>query len=207
MEFPEILKGAHVPLTPGMTSDDAITLANGFYQTAVDPAQFKKTQTFWNTESLLQIDLIDPVTNEVFTHFVNKVYKKPVKLNAAPIALSLDNPLISTVAPTELMGPIIVLSDAVELEFLDELGSGNTYPIIGTNNNVAYYLSSLFNAHQFLGRWVSGTMGDLATGGFKLVYKGPSTDAPAEFPMDPSPMVAVIEILHGQQKGFICLRT
>jgi len=39
------------------------------------------------------------------------------------------------------------------------------------------------------------------------VYKGPSEDAPAEFPMDPSPMVAVIEILHGEQKGFICLRT
>jgi hypothetical protein len=207
MEFPEVLKGAHVPLNPGMTSDEAITLANGFYQTSVDPTQFKKTQSFWNTESVLQIDLIDPFTNEVVTSFVNKTYKVNHSVAVEPVMLSLDNPLVTTETPIELMGQVIVLGSPVELEFLDELGSGNTYPIIGTNNNVAYYLSGLLNAYQFLGRWVSGTMGDLATGGFKLVYKGPSEDLPAGFPMDPSPMVAVIEILHGQQKGFICLRT
>ena len=205
MEFPEFLKWAHVPLTLGMTSDEAITLANGFYQTTVDADQFTKTQTFWNSDLILQIDLIDPETGEVVASLVNKA--SALKVIAEPEVLSLGNPLVSETPLVELMGPVIVLGSAVEIQFLDELGSGNTYPIIGTDNNVAYYLSSLFNAYQFLGRWVSGTMGPLATGGFRLVYKGPSDNLPAEFPMDPSPMVAVIEILHGNQQGFICLRT
>lgn len=205
MEFPEILKGAHVPLTPRMTSDEAITLANGFYQTTLDASLFKKTQVFWNNEAMLQIDLIEPYSQEVVGHFVNKTFQA-ASAPAVPLLL-LSNPLVSEVEVAELLGPVIVLDSAVEIEFLDELGSGNTYPIIGTNNNVAYYLSSLLNAYQFLNGWVSGTMGVLATGGFRLVYKGPSEGLPAEFPMDPSPMVAVIEILHGQQKGFICLRT
>jgi hypothetical protein len=206
MEFPEILKGAHVPLMMGMTSDEAITLANGFYQTSVDASQFKKTQSFRNNDTMLQIDLIEPFTGEVVASFVNKASTLKVTGHIEPM-LSLDNPLVSATSPAKLMGPVIVLGSAVEIQFLDELGSGNTYPIIGTDNNVAYYLSGLFNAYQFLGGWVSGTMGTLATGGFRLVYKGPSEDAPAAFPMDPSPMVAVIEIRHGQQKGFICMRT
>jgi len=204
MEFPEILKGAHVPLTPSMTSDEAITLANGFYQTSLDPSLFKKSQTFWNAEMVLQIDLIDPKTREVIANFVNKSSKvTPVTVDGP---LELDNPLVS-VEPAELMGPVIALSSAVELEFLDAVGSGNTYPTTGTDNNVAFDLKNLLNAYQFIGGWVSGTLGERAVGGFRLVYKGSSENAPAEFPMDPSPMVAIIEILHGEQKGFICLRT
>jgi len=205
MEFPEILKGAHVPLTPAMTSDEAITLANGFYQTSLDASLFKKSQTFWNTDMTLQIDLIDPKSREVIASFVNKTSKvTPVTVDGP---LTLENPLVSEVAVAELLGPVIVLGSAVELEFLDAVGSGNTYPTTGTDNNVAFDLKNLLNAYQFLGGWVSGTLGDRAVGGFRLVYKGPSEDLPAEFPMDPSPMVAVIEILHGEQKGFICMRT
>lgn len=204
MEFPEILKGAHVPLTPSMTSDEAITLANGFYQTSLDPSLFKKSQTFWNAEMVLQIDLIDPKTREVIANFVNKSSKvTPVTVDGP---LELDNPLVSA-EPAELMGPVIVLGSAVELEFLDAVGSGNTYPTTGTDNNAAFDLKNLLNAYQFIGGWVSGTLGERAVGGFRLVYKGSSENAPAEFPMDPSPMVAIIEILHGEQKGFICLRT
>lgn len=205
MEFPEILKGAHVPLTPSMTSDEAITLANGFYQTTLDASLFKKTQTFWNNESMLQIDLIEPYSQEVVAHFVNKT-SQVVSAPAEPL-LTLSNPLVSEVEAAELLGPVIVLGSAVELEFLDAVGVGNVYPTTGTDNNAAFDLKNLLNAYQFLGGWVSGTLGENATGGFRLVYKGPSEDAPAEFPMDPSPMVAVVEILHGQQKGFICLRT
>jgi len=204
MEFPEILKGAHVPLTPSMTSDEAITLANGFYQTSLDPSLFKKSQSFWNAEMVLQIDLIDPKTREVIANFVNKSSKvTPVTVDGP---LELDNPLVSA-EPAELMGPVIVLSSAVELEFLDAVGSGNTYPTTGTDNNAAFDLKNLLNAYQFIGGWVSGTLGERAVGGFRLVYKGSSENAPIEFPMDPSPMVAIIEILHGEQKGFICLRT
>jgi hypothetical protein len=207
MEFPEILKGAHVPLTSSMTSDDAIKLANGFYQTDVDPDQFKKSQAFWNPDSELQIDLIDPYTGEVFTSFVNKASKVNTAAVAAP-ELMLANPLLlSTAESVALMGPVIVLGSAVEIEFLDAVGSGATYPTTGTDNNAAFDLKNLLNAYQFLGGWVSGTLGDYAVGGFRLVYKGPSDSLPEGFPMDPSPMVAVIEILHGQQKGYICLRT
>jgi len=205
MEFPEFLKWAHVPLTLGMTSDEAITLANGFYQTTVDADQFTKTQTFWNSDLILQIDLIDPETGEVVASLVNKA--SALKVIAEPEVLSLGNPLVSETPLVELMGPVIVLGSAVEIQFLDELGVGATYPTTGTDNNAAFDLKTLLNAYQFLGGWVSGTLGANCTGGFRLVYKGPSEDAPAEFPMDPSPMVAVIEILHGEQKGFICLRT
>jgi len=205
MEFPEILKGAHVPLTPSMTSDEAITLANGFYQTTLDPKLFKKSQAFWNNELTLQIDLIEPYSREVVASFVNKA-SQVVPTQVEP-SLTLSNPLVGEVEVAELMGPVIVLGSAVELEFLDMVGSGSTYPTTGTDNNAAFDLKTLLNAYQFLGGWVSGTLGENAVGGFRLVYKGPSEDAPAEFPMDPSPMVAVIEILHGQQKGFICMRT
>lgn len=205
MEFPDILKGAHVPLTPDMTSDGAITLANGFYQTTLDPALFKKTQAFWNTESILQIDLIERTSRDVVASFVNKT-SQVVSAQATPL-LELSNPLLGEVEVAELLGPVIVLGSAVELEFLDAVGVGATYPTTGTDNNAAFDLKTLLNAYQFLGGWVSGTLGGNCTGGFRLVYKGPSEDAPAEFPMDSSPMVAVIEILHGEQKGFICLRT
>lgn len=205
MEFPDILKGAHVPLTPSMTSDEAITLANGFYQTTLDASLFKKSQAFWNHETMLQIDLIEPYSQEVVASFVNKTSKVVTVTVDKPLTLS--NPLVSEVEVADLLGPVIVLGSAVELEFLDAVGVGNTYPTTGTDNNAAFDLKTLLNAYQFLGGWVSGTMGENATGGFRLVYKGPSEDAPAEFPMDPSPMVAVIEILHGTQKGYICLRT
>jgi hypothetical protein len=206
MSIPDILKGGvHLPLTVSTTSAQAIALANGFYQTELDVNDYKETQAFWGVDNVLQLDLIDPESGEVLESFYNRSTGNKLSAAAEPM-LMLSNPM----DPSQFvswMGPVIVVHDAKELEFLSGLGSGNTYPIFGVDNNIPYQLSSLLNSYQFIGSWVSGTMGEYATGGFTLVYLGPSSEAPEELLVDYSPNIAVIQINHGEQKGYICLRT
>lgn len=204
MGIPAILAGgAHLPLTERTLSSEAVSLCNTFYQTSLNAGDYKRSQAFRGADGKLYLELLNPNTGEVVITFANLAEGQ-----TAPTVetISFGNPL-SFVSPeySWLVSPVTVFS-ADELEFLDELGGGNTYPTEHTDNTLAWKLASLLNNYRVLGHWMSGTIGELCVGGFKLVYKGVADEAPEEFLLDDDDMVAVVQILHGSKRGFICLR-
>jgi hypothetical protein len=213
MEIPEILKGGvHLPLKEGMTSVQAIELCNGFYLTALSAEDFKQSQAFLNPSRQFALELIDKESGEVLVTFTNKTMAVQPVEEGSSLAVDdsddwvIDNPLYDTGTRAVWLNAPITVHNVEELEFLDIVGVGNTYPIVGTDNTVAYTLAQLLNNYRVMGGWMSGTIGELCTGGFKLVYKGSTQDLPTEFMVDYSEMVAIVEILHGSQQGYLCLR-
>jgi len=213
MEIPALLKGTpHLPLKEGTLASEAIVLANTFYQSELEASAFQETQTFLNGEGQLTLELLDPDTNEVIVTFVNKsttVGKAPEEEEQGEedTVWNLTNPIFQPSQYNEWLTDPVQLHSEEELTFLDALGNGETYPVEGTDNSVAFKLATLLNSQQVMGKWVSGTLGDLCAGGFTLVFKGWSMEAPDGFLMDYSPMVAIIQINHGSKKGYLCLRT
>lgn len=195
-----------------MTSD-AIELANLFYQTSLSVKDFRKTQAFLNSNQQLSLELIDDASGDVIVTFVNQSVPEASGTDdnndpaQTPDAWVLKNPIFEVGQYTEWMGEPVQLHSVEEFSFLDEMVDGLSASTSSPDNDFAYRLSSLLNSYQYLGRWTSGTIGDKVTGGFKRVFKGHSLDVPDGFLVDFSPMIAIIEIQHGQQKGFICLRT
>lgn len=214
MTLPDILKGTpHLPLKESTTKEEAIQLANGFYGTDLKEEDYKPSQAFWNTTGLLSLELISNESGEVKVTFANLNVKKP-ESPTTPVEddeddiWNLSNPLDTPELNQNLMAPPVHVNFADELVFLDQLGKGPVvYPVQGNDNSLAFELSKLLNNYQFLGRWVSGTMGSNSTGGFELIYKGPSKDAPEEFNLEASDMVAIIKIHHGETLGNLCLMT
>ena len=200
MLIPEILRGdVHLPLTESMLAREAIAIANGFYGTDLREDEFHESQAFRSTTGVLTLELIGQDSGEVEVTFTNKAVQ-PIE------TVSLFNPVANVNQYHAWMAPPVTLLDAEEMSFLDDLGSGNTDPQ-PPDNRFAWNLAQLLNEYNVLGRWVSGTMGHLAAGGFELVYKGYSIDAPDGFLMDYSPMLAIIRIQQGEQQGYLCLRS
>lgn len=201
MEIPAILKGdVHLPLKEGMTSHEAIALTNSFYGTDLKIVDFRLTQVFTTDSGHFNLELIEEATGLVKVLFINK--NQDVITNNQN---GFDNPLLVTDSVHWLAAPVVVYN-AQEITFLDAMNIDDVYPITGTDNELAYRLSSLLNQYRVLGRWVSGTLGDYCTGGFKLVFKGRSEDAPSEFQVGGSPYLVVVQILHGTNQGYLCLR-
>lgn len=212
MEIPEILKGeVHLPLTEGTTSEQAIEMCNGFYLTQLRDEDFQGSQAFFNPAKRLALELISLEGGEVVVNFVNKTMT-PVEGQSETQDLDgegdwvIDNPIYDAGEQVSWISAPVTVHNLEELEFLDDVGVGNTYPVVGTDNNAAYNLSQLLNSYRVLGAWVSGTMGSLCTGGFKLVFKGPSKQLPEQYWVEDSEMVAIVEILHGSEQGYLCLR-
>lgn len=197
MNIPEILQGeVHLPLTEHMTGEQAITLANAFYQTSLLPGDFREAQAII-VDGRIILDLMTE-DGETLVNFVNK------SAAVDSPTLSLFNPMVQATAEHTWMAAPLHLLDAAEMAFLDELGSGNTARV-DTSNDLAWKLSQLLNSNNLLGGWTSGTLGDRCTGGFQLVYKGWSMEAPEGFVMDYASEVAIIKINHGTEQGYLCL--
>lgn len=204
MSIPEILQGdVHLPLTEQMVTAEALALANVFYQTDLNAEDYINSQAYKTPDGQLVLEVSDKSTGEVVIRFVNKAKGNTV---ATPAMLSLWNPLSAPTEKLAWMAPSVQLDSAEEMTFLDELGSGNTYPMDG-DNTLAWKLAQLLNEHNVLGRWMSGTFAELSTAGFELVFKGHSLDVPIEFLVDFSPMIAVIRFHQGNQKGYLCLKS
>lgn len=202
MEIPDILQGdVHLPLTEGTTSIEAIALSNSFYGTALVETDFRMTQTSVSPYGVLSLELIEDATGFVVVTFVNKNQSKSMTSALNGIV----NPLLGVGGVDWLTSPVTVYN-AQEITFLDSLENGETYPAVGSDNELAFRLSALLNQYNVLGRWVSGTLGDYCTGGFKLVYKGAPELAPSEFQVGGSSYVVIVQILHGTNQGYICLR-
>lgn len=204
MDIPAILKDEpHLPLSEGMLSSQAVGLCNMFYATELNEGDFRKSQAFKGSDGKIRLELIHFNSGEVIISFVNKA----AATAAASAEWLLDSPLMSTPDEFTWLGSPVAIHSADELEFLDEVGVGNTYPTEATDNTVAWKLAQLLNSYRFLGQWVSGTIGEQCCGGFKLVYKGVAEDAPDEFLLSGPDVVAVVQILHGSKQGYVCLRS
>lgn len=196
MEIPSILQGdVHLPLKEGMMSNEAIALSNSFYDTALRPEDFRETQVFQTDTGIYNLELIEEATGEVKVLFVNKNMNPVV----APVTWEMQNPLTRWVAAPVTVG------HAEELGFLDALDAGDHSSVTGGDGNLSYQLAQLLNDYRVAGRWVSGTLGQYAAGGFQLVYKGSGKEAPAEFGMD-SDYIVVVLITNGSTRGYVCLR-
>lgn len=204
MSIPEILQGdVHLPLTERMLVAEALQLANTFYQTELKAEDYNDSQAFKTPDGQLLLEVSDKSTGEVVIRFVNKSKSNTV---ATPAMMRLWNPLVGVTDTHNYLAAPVQLASAEEIRFLDELGSGNTYPT-DSDNGLAWKLASLLNEYGVAGRWMAGTYGDLSTAGFELVYKGVSSKAPAEFLIDFSPMVAILRFHNGDRKGYLCLKS
>lgn len=205
MDIPAILQGeVHLPLNQDTTVQHAIDLANSFYQTTLNPKDFKVSVPFVGKDGYLRLNLTPAETdldglNQPIT-FVNK--SAPA---VEPVA-SLWSPVAKVSEKHSWLVAPIQLHSEQEMAFLDELGSGNTYSLHGCNT-LAFKLATLLNGYEVLGKWMSGTFGELSTAGFELVYKGHSLDVPDAFLVDFSPCLAIIRLHHGERQGYLCLKS
>lgn len=200
MEIPDILKGEpHLPLTASMRLSEALPLINAFYQTQFSSEQFSESQAFKDPSGALVLEARSVETGEVLIRFVNQNINVPQAVQR----LTLSNPLD---ADTQWLGPLVTVDDASELAFLDELGSGNTYSTL-SDNTLAWKLATLLNEYNAVGHWRAGTFAEYSAAGFELVYKGPSADAPEEYLIGDSDMVAIIRFHNGTNKGMLCLKS
>lgn len=200
MEIPDILKGEpHLPLTGTTRLSEALPLINAFYQTQFSSEQFSESQAFEDPNGLLVLEARSAETGEVLIRFVNQNINAPQVVQR----LALANPLSDE---GQWLGPFVTVDDASELAFLDELGSGNTYPTI-SDNTLAWKLATLLNEQGAVGYWRASTFSDYSAAGFELVYKGPSSGAPEEYLIGDSDMVAIIRFHYGTNKGMLCLKS
>lgn len=212
MGIPAILQGEpHLPLKESTTSDEAIELSNAFYQTELDPKDFKPSQAFWCGRGTLTLELIDKESGEVVVTFKNKSSnggneESPPETEEEN--WDLTNPILEGDDKTPFLYPPIKLMFPKELEFLDELGKGPVlYPTTGNDNNLSYKLAQLVNSYGQAGYWVSGTMGVNCMGGFELIFNGESKEAPEEFSVPSSDKIVIIKTHHGESIGYLCLLT
>jgi len=202
MVIPAILKGTpHLPLTERMTLAQALPVINMFYQTRYEEADFAESQAFRDEAGDLVLEARDPATGDVLIRFVNKCENNQVTVEGSSV-MKLSNPFVNE---DLWMGPPITVDDPAELSFLDELGSGNTYPT-NHNNELAWKLCVLLNEYNAVGHWKASSLATYSTAGFELVFKGPSEDAPSEYLVGDSEMVAILRFHHGTKKGMLCLK-
>lgn len=200
MEVPDILKGEpHLPLTESMTLSEALPLVNMFYQTSLSSGDFSESQAFADPSGFLVLEARSVETGEVLIRFVNKNVNVPQVMQR----LSLNNPLVTD---AKWLAPFVVVDDASELAFLDELGSGNTYSTL-SDNTLAWKLATLLNEYHVAGHWRASTFADYSAAGFELVYKGPSSDVTEEYLIGDSDMIAILRFHHGTNKGMLCLKS
>lgn len=205
MDIPNILQGdVHLPLTEHMVVAEALSLANTLYHTALDVTDFKESQTYKTPDGQLVLEVLDKTTGEVKIHFVNKAKANTV---ATPAMKSLWNPLINATEKLPWLVAPVQLACAREIAFLDHglVGDG-VYPIKG-DSTMMWRLAQLLNNHNVLGRWFAGSFADLSTNDFELVFKGHSLEAPMEYLVDFSPMIAIIKINAGNRQGYLCLKS
>ena len=202
MDIPEILKGeVHLPLTANTTVLDAVNLANGFYQTQLDASHFRTSVPVWETDGRLTMTLVSVDDDSTGIRFVNKATG-----GTAGPSLSLTNPLLNATEKLPWLTAPIQLHSAEEIAFLNAVEPGTVYPL-NSCNTLAWKLAQLLNEYEVLGRWVAGTYGELSTAGFELVFKGHSLDVPDGYLVDFSPMIAIIRTHHGEQQGYLCLKS
>lgn len=208
--FKGLATDLHVPLTEGMSVDEALVLFNGFYLTSYKASQFKSAQAFVSSSGYVTLELQNPEDDEVWYTFVNKMRVVDENNNSIPTnnpVFEFVNPLDVTTTSTELMTGPVIITHLQELEFLKDVPLNQPLAIDDLTNQLPFQLSSLLNNYGVLGRWVSGTLGELCTGCFSVLYFGPGSDAPSEYLLGENVDTAVlIKLNQGSRQGVICLQ-
>lgn len=207
--FSGLADNLHMPLTEGQSMADAVKIFSAFYLVKLDTTRFKNTQAFVGSDGYIKLELIDKDTGEVVYTFVNRmqvvVDNSPVPVNNP--AFEFVNPLdLSKQEVNWLTGPVFI-PHLQEMDFLKDVPVNQPQQISVLVNPLPFQLSSLLNNYGVVGRWVSGTFGELCTGGFSLLYYGSGKDAPAQYQVNEAvDTVVLISINRGSRQGVLCLQ-
>ncbi|EBV8434190.1 hypothetical protein NFI00_000055 [Salmonella enterica] len=207
--FSGLSDNLHVPLSVGMSMEQAVGIFSAFYLVTLDTARFKPSQAFVSSSGYITLELLDKNTGELLYTFVNRmqVVKDDTTVPVHNPAFEFINPLeLSTPTINWLTGPVTI-THLQEMEFLKDVPVNQPQAIENLINPLPFQLSTLLNNYGVLGRWVSGTLGELCTGGFTLLFYGPGQDAPAEYLISEAvDTVVLIEINQGSRQGVLCLQ-
>lgn len=202
--IPDLLRGGvHVPLLSGTTLQEALVMANRFYQSSLKLEDFHPAEVFQLSDGRLAMELIGAASNEPELVFINKasVHREPPKKTR-----KIPNPLACPFGSVKWLTSPLRVHSALELEFLDGLRMGLSNPVF-FDNSMAWKLAQLLKSYQVLGNWVAGSLGEYACGGFKLIYRGDSKDCPVEYQVGDSRLLIILEIKNGKHRGYLCLKT
>ncbi len=207
--FSGLSDNLHVPLTIGMSMEDAVKIFSAFYLVKVDTSRFKSSQAFVSSSGYITLELLDKISGEVVYTFVNRmqVIKDETPVPVHNPAFEFTNPLeLSTPDVNWLTGPVPI-THLQEMDFLKDALVNQPQAIGNLTNPLPFQLSTLLNNYGVVGRWVSGTLGELCTGGFTLLYYGAGKDAPPEYLVGETvDTVVLIAINQGSRQGVLCLQ-
>lgn len=207
--FDGLAENLHMPLTVGMSKDAAVDVFSAFYLVKVDKTRFKDTQAFVSSSGYITLELIDKTSGEVVYTFVNRmqVVKDDVTIPVNNSAFEFTNPLGLTTDKVNWLTTPITITHLEEMEFLQDVTLNQPLAIDNLTSQLPFQLSTLLNNYGVLGRWVSGTLGELCTGGFTVLFYGPGAEASSDYLIGENvETVALIQINQGKRQGVLCLQ-
>lgn len=196
----------HYPLEQGQSLYEIMYDINKFYGTELGRGRVEDSQVYVSKEGWLQLDVVCKNTKDGLITFRNYILERLIK--EVDVDFQITNPILLKVKKCEFIEKPILIGLVKELDFLKQIPLKEKVDI-GTLDGVklARKLTNLLNQYSTLGRWVTGTMGDLSTANFKLLHLGVLDGKWNGYLTEKSPLAAIIQITQGTRKGLLCLMT
>lgn len=196
----------HYPLKQGQTLYEVMYDINKFYGTSLGRGKVENSQVYVSKEGWLQLDVVCKNSNSALITFRNYTPDRLIK--EVDVELKLTNPVLIKSQECEFIEKPILIGLVKELDFLKHIPLKEKVDI-GTLDGVklARKLTNLLNQYSTLGRWVTGSMGDLSTANFKLLHLGTLDGKWNGYLTEKSPYACIIQITEGTRKGLLCLMT
>lgn len=196
----------HYPLEQGQSLYEIMYDINKFYGTGLGRGRVENSQVYVSKEGWLQLDVVCKNTKDGLITFRNYILERLIK--EVDVDFQIINPILLKVKKCEFIEKPIVLALSKEIEFLTNVPLNEPVDY-GTLDGVktTRLLTSLLNQYSELGRWVTGSMGDLSTANFKLLHLGTLDGKWNGYLTEKSPYACIIQITEGTRKGLLCLMT
>lgn len=194
----------HYPLKQGQTLYEVMYDINKFYGTSLGRGAVEDSQTYVSKEGFLQLDVVCKKSTTALITFRN--YTPERLTNEVGIDFELVNPVLNKTKDCVFIERPLVIGLKKELDFLTKVNLKEKVNIDQLDGvRLTRSLTNLLNQYSTLGRWVTGSMGDLSTANFKLHYLGELTGKWNGYTIEKSEYGAIIEITEGSVKGMLCV--
>lgn len=202
--LPEFLLGSpHLPIKAGDRLPTVINHVRTFYGLTLLVTDFKPSQAFVGKDQKIYFDLIDN-TGHALTRFVNHATGKQ-----AVASIGLNTPVLTfgQVAGANWLAKEVNVFETTQLSIFDNYPTGYVYDAMETLNDLGHNVAKLLNHYTDKPVWLMSSFADYTTAKLKVVYKGPSSNAPADLMLpNTGDQVIVICIESGKHQGLICFR-